>query len=73
MPEQPFDPASFVRDLNPSLRRTILEDMDDTHVNLLPQDLQSEARQLRQQMELRQARLLHGRMNFADEGKLFMH
>ena len=53
-PEQPVDPAEFVRNLNPTLRRQVLADMDDTVLAVLPQDLATEAQGLRRELEQRQ-------------------
>ncbi|XP_065656940.1 E3 ubiquitin-protein ligase HUWE1 isoform X2 [Hydra vulgaris] len=56
-PEQPVDPAEFVRNLDPSLRRQILADMDDTVLAVLPPELTSEAQGLRREIEQRQLRI----------------
>ena len=53
-PEDVVDPAEFVRNLNPSLRRQVLADMDDTVLAVLPPELSSEAQGLRREVEQRQ-------------------
>ena len=56
-PEQPVDAAEFVRNLNPSLRRQVLADMDDSVLAVLPVELSSEAQGLRQEVEQRRMQL----------------
>lgn len=51
--DAPVDPDSFFRSLPPSLRRQVLSDLDDSQLQLLPDDIASEARTLRQEFELR--------------------
>ena len=53
-PEQPVDPAEFVRNLTPALRRQVLADMDDTVLAVLPPELNTEAQVLRREIEQRQ-------------------
>lgn len=63
-PEQAVDPGSFLRNLAPSLRQTVLADIDDSLLPLLPTDLASEAQTLRREIEARHHRLLQERFNF---------
>ncbi|XP_078001474.1 E3 ubiquitin-protein ligase HUWE1-like [Glandiceps talaboti] len=59
--QEPVDPAQFIQNLPPSLRQTVLQDMDDSNVALLPADIAAEAQALRREMQLRrtQERLMH--------------
>nr|XP_006822183.1 PREDICTED: E3 ubiquitin-protein ligase HUWE1-like [Saccoglossus kowalevskii] len=59
--QEPIDPALFIQNLPASLRQTVLQDMDDSNVALLPADMAAEAQALRREMQLRrtQERLLH--------------
>lgn len=63
-PEQAVDPGSFLRNLAPSLRQTVLADIDDSLLPLLPTDLASEAQSLRREIEARHHRLLQERFTF---------
>ena len=67
------DPATFLATLPANLRQQVLSDMDDSLVNILPQDLASEARRLRQEAEERQARVLQQRMNDIGGGLDFVY
>ena len=64
-PEQAVDPGSFLRNLAPSLRQTVLADIDDSLLPLLPTDLASEAQTLRREIEARHHRLLQERFSFS--------
>ena len=56
-PEQPVDPAEFVRNLNPSLRRQVLADMDDSVLAVLPPEMSTEAQGLRRELQQRRYQL----------------
>ena len=60
-PDQPVDPAAFIRNLTPSLRRQVLADMDDSVLAVLPPDVNSEAMTLRRELEQRQAQYFQER------------
>ena len=64
-PEQAVDPGSFLRNLAPSLRQTVLADIDDSLLPLLPTDLASEAQSLRREIEARHHRILQERFTFS--------
>ena len=63
-PDQPVDPGAFIRNLAPSLRQTVLADIDDSLLPLLPPEIASEAQNLRREIEARQHRLLQERFAF---------
>lgn len=52
-PDVPVDPGSFFQSLPPSLRRQVLADLDDSQLRLLPNEIATEARTLRQEYEVR--------------------
>ncbi|XP_015767939.1 PREDICTED: E3 ubiquitin-protein ligase HUWE1-like [Acropora digitifera] len=64
-PEQAVDPGTFLRTLAPSLRQTVLADIDDSLLPLLPTDLASEAQTLRREIEARHHRILQERFTFS--------
>ena len=45
------DPASFIANLDPDLRRQILSDLDDETISRLPGELATEARTLQQEIQ----------------------
>lgn len=51
--QAPIDPDGFIRTLPPTLRRQVLSDMDDSQVQLLANDLATEARTLRREHAIR--------------------
>lgn len=52
-PDDPMDPVSFLQTLPPSLRQTILADLEDSQFAALPPELAQEAQTLRRQREER--------------------
>ncbi|XP_031573679.1 E3 ubiquitin-protein ligase HUWE1-like isoform X3 [Actinia tenebrosa] len=62
-PDQPVDPGAFLRNLPPSLRQTVLADIDDSLLNVLPSEMQTEAQSLRRDREVRQQRLMQERFS----------
>ncbi|WAR27034.1 HUWE1-like protein [Mya arenaria] len=61
-PEAPVDPASFFATLPSSLRQSVLADMDDTMMAVLPADLAAEAQGLRRELEDRHRRIMQDRL-----------
>lgn len=57
-PEPDAGSADFLRSLAPSTRVSVLADMDDEHVQALPEDLREEARRLQQNRRVQLARRL---------------
>nr|VZI15402.1 unnamed protein product [Spirometra erinaceieuropaei] len=57
----PENNAAFLASLPPSVRREVLADMEDFQIDLLPPDLQQEARTLRREHEAQFARAVQGR------------
>ena len=55
------DPASFIANLEPDLRRQILSDLDEETIARLPADLAQEARTIQQEIHARQIRFLSSR------------
>ncbi|XP_042241661.1 E3 ubiquitin-protein ligase HUWE1-like isoform X2 [Homarus americanus] len=60
-PDDPMDPVSFLQTLPPSLRQTILADLEDSQFAALPPELAQEAQTLRRQREER-SRHVHEHM-----------
>ncbi|CRL01178.1 CLUMA_CG014451, isoform A [Clunio marinus] len=52
-PNDPVNAAEFFQNLQPSLRQTILADMEDSQIAALPPDLAAEAQNLRRDWETR--------------------
>lgn len=52
-PDDPMDPVSFLQTLPPSLRQTILADLEESQFTALPPELAQEAQTLRRQREER--------------------
>lgn len=61
-PEAPVDPASFLATLPSNLRQSVLADMDDSMVAVLPADLAAEAQSLRRDLEERHRRMMQERL-----------
>ena len=72
-PEQPVDPAEFVQTLNPTLRRQVLADMDDTVLAVLPPELSSEAQGLRREFEQRRVNQMERAMTRNDFSQFLRH
>ena len=60
-PTDPVDNAAFFYNLPRDLRRTILADMDDSLISHLPEDIATEARQIRQERESRRRQMMEHR------------
>ena len=60
-PTDPIDNAAFFYNLPRDLRRTILADMDDSLISHLPEDIATEARQIRQERESRRRQMMEQR------------
>ncbi|XP_071960908.1 E3 ubiquitin-protein ligase HUWE1-like isoform X2 [Antedon mediterranea] len=58
----PVDPAAFIRNLPSSLRQTILADIDDSVLAVMPPEIAAEARSLRQNIEIQHRRLMQERL-----------
>ena len=57
-----MDPASFLATLPSTLRQSVLADMDDSMVAVLPADLAAEAQSLRRDLEERHRRMVQERL-----------
>ncbi|KAK2707710.1 E3 ubiquitin-protein ligase HUWE1-like [Artemia franciscana] len=55
--DQPEDSAGFLQSLPTSLRQTVLADLEDSQIALLPPDLAAEAQRLRREWEARNRHL----------------
>ena len=66
-PNDPLDNATFFRNLPVELRRNILADVDDSVIGHLPEDIATEARQLRQDRDTRRRQLLEQRHAFLEQ------
>ena len=60
-PTDPVDNAAFFYNLPRELRRTILADMDDSLISHLPEDIATEARQIRQERDTRRRQMMEQR------------
>ncbi len=58
----PVDPAAFIQNLPPGLRQTVLADMDDSVLALLPNEIAAEAQALRIDRVLRHRQLMQERL-----------
>ncbi|XP_033122639.1 E3 ubiquitin-protein ligase HUWE1-like, partial [Anneissia japonica] len=58
----PVDPAAFIRNLPSSLRQTILADIDDSVLAVMPPEIAAEARSLRHNIEVQHRRLMQERL-----------
>lgn len=66
-PNEPVDPADFLSTLPPALRQSILADMEDSQMAVLPPDLAAEAQNLRREWEARNRQLMADRF-FTNSG-----
>lgn len=62
VPAEPVDPAAFIQNLPPGLRQTVLADMDDSVLAVLPADIAAEAQALRLDRVLRHRQLMQDRL-----------
>ncbi|XP_063952392.1 E3 ubiquitin-protein ligase HUWE1-like isoform X2 [Lytechinus pictus] len=62
IPAEPVDPAAFIQNLPPGLRQTVLADMDDSVLAVLPADIAAEAQALRLDRVLRHRQLMQDRL-----------
>ncbi|XP_069501404.1 E3 ubiquitin-protein ligase HUWE1 isoform X3 [Ambystoma mexicanum] len=60
--ETPMDPVTFIQTLPSDLRRSVLEDMEDSVLAVMPPDIAAEAQSLRRDLEARQRQLMHERL-----------
>lgn len=73
-PEQPVDPGEFLRNLNPTLRRQVLADMDDSVLAVLPPELTNEAQGLRRELQQRRLQIQAERaLTRSDFSQLLRH
>ncbi|XP_051864984.1 E3 ubiquitin-protein ligase HUWE1 isoform X8 [Pristis pectinata] len=61
-PDTPMDPVTFIQTLPSDLRRSVLEDMEDSVLAVMPPDIAAEAQALRREQEARQRQLMHERL-----------
>uniref|UniRef100_A0A3P9M092 E3 ubiquitin-protein ligase HUWE1 n=1 Tax=Oryzias latipes TaxID=8090 RepID=A0A3P9M092_ORYLA len=59
--DTPLDPVTFIQTLPSELRRSVLEDMEDSVLAVMPPDIAAEAAALRREQEARQRQLMHDR------------
>lgn len=57
-----MDPVTFIQTLPSELRRSVLEDMEDSVLAVMPPDIAAEAAALRREQEARQRQLMHERL-----------
>ncbi|MGH0140167.1 UNVERIFIED_CONTAM: hypothetical protein FKN15_070494 [Acipenser sinensis] len=60
--DSPLDPVTFIQTLPSELRRSVLEDMEDSVLAVMPPDIAAEAQALRREQEVRQRQLMHDRL-----------
>ncbi|XP_071022080.1 E3 ubiquitin-protein ligase HUWE1-like isoform X17 [Oncorhynchus clarkii lewisi] len=62
--DTPLDPVTFIQTLPSELRRSVLEDMEDSVLAVMPPDIAAEAAALRREQEVsaRQRQLMHERL-----------
>uniref|UniRef100_A0A915HS66 Uncharacterized protein n=1 Tax=Romanomermis culicivorax TaxID=13658 RepID=A0A915HS66_ROMCU len=60
----PLDPVAFMETLPPTLRQQILSDADDSQIALLPPHLATEARRLRNQLEIQRVSAMSRQLPF---------
>ncbi|KAM9431244.1 E3 ubiquitin-protein ligase HUWE1-like isoform 8-T8 [Salvelinus alpinus] len=60
--DTPLDPVTFIQTLPSELRRSVLEDMEDSVLAVMPPDIAAEAAALRREQEARQRQLMHERL-----------
>ncbi|XP_037679708.1 LOW QUALITY PROTEIN: E3 ubiquitin-protein ligase HUWE1-like [Choloepus didactylus] len=58
----PMYPVTFIQTLPSDLRRSVLEDMEDSVLAVMPPDIAAEAQALRREQEARQRQLMHERL-----------
>ena len=56
-----MDPVTFIQTLPSDLRRSVLEDMEDSVLAVMPPDIAAEAQALRREQEARQRQCLNPR------------
>ncbi|CAN0188024.1 unnamed protein product [Lampetra planeri] len=61
-PEAPVDPVTFIQTLPSALRQSVLADMDDSVLAVLPPDIAAEAQALRRELEARHRQLMQERL-----------
>uniref|UniRef100_UPI00358F3842 E3 ubiquitin-protein ligase HUWE1 isoform X5 n=1 Tax=Myxine glutinosa TaxID=7769 RepID=UPI00358F3842 len=61
-PEAPVDPVTFIQTLPSALRQSVLADMDDSLLAVLPPDIAAEAQTLRRELEARHRQLMQERL-----------
>uniref|UniRef100_A0A1B6DRZ8 HECT-type E3 ubiquitin transferase n=1 Tax=Clastoptera arizonana TaxID=38151 RepID=A0A1B6DRZ8_9HEMI len=60
-PDEPVDPAAFFQELPHSLRISILSDIEESQISVLPPELAAEAQNLRREWEARNRQLMQER------------
>ncbi|XP_036596594.1 E3 ubiquitin-protein ligase HUWE1-like, partial [Trichosurus vulpecula] len=60
--DTPMDPVTFIQTLPSDLRRSVLEDMEDSVLAVMPPDIAAEAQALRREQEAWQRQLMHERL-----------
>ncbi|XP_041430845.1 E3 ubiquitin-protein ligase HUWE1-like isoform X3 [Xenopus laevis] len=60
--DTPMDPVTFIQTLPSDLRRSVLEDMEESVLAVMPPDIAAEAQALRREQETRQRQLMHERL-----------
>ncbi|XP_065351363.1 E3 ubiquitin-protein ligase HUWE1 isoform X4 [Cloeon dipterum] len=60
-PNDPVDAAAFFQNLPPSLRQSILTDMEESQISVLPPELAAEAQTLRRDWEARNRQIMQER------------
>ncbi|XP_059618382.1 E3 ubiquitin-protein ligase HUWE1 [Phlebotomus argentipes] len=58
-PNDPVDAAAFFQNLSPALRQSILSDMEDSQISVLPPELAAEAQNLRRDWQLMQEHVMN--------------
>uniref|UniRef100_A0A1B0GIT8 HECT-type E3 ubiquitin transferase n=1 Tax=Lutzomyia longipalpis TaxID=7200 RepID=A0A1B0GIT8_LUTLO len=58
-PNDPVDAAAFFQNLSPALRQSILTDMEDSQISVLPPELAAEAQNLRRDWQLMQEHVMN--------------
>ena len=60
-PSAPVDPGEFLQTLPPSLRQSLLAEMEESQISALPAEIAAEAQTLRRDFEQRNRALMHER------------
>ena len=60
-PAAPVDPSEFLQTLPPSLRQSLLAEMEESQISALPAEIAAEAQTLRRDFEQRNRALMHER------------